>query len=91
MLDSDTFETFSHPWDLFELYRKEDIEALRSAFDVTPLHFVASDGYTNHMRATVDAMDDRTYDIYLKYHFATCERQDMIGYSNHTLDIFRKN
>ena len=44
MLNTETFETFSHPWDLFELYRKEDIEALRSAFDVSPLHFVASDG-----------------------------------------------
>ena len=91
MLNTETFETFSHPWDLFELYRKEDIEALRSAFDVSPLHFVASDGYTNHMRAVVDSMDDRTYDIFLRYHFATCERQDLIGYSNHTLDIFRKN
>jgi len=91
MLDTETFETFSHPWDLFELYRKEDIDRLRDGFDVTQLHFVASDGYTNHMRATVDAMDDRTYEIYLKYHFTTCERQDMIGYSNHTLDIFRKN
>ncbi len=91
MLDPETFETFSHPWDLFELYRKEDIEALRNGFDVIPLHFIASDGYTNHMRGIVDAMDDRTYDIYLKYHFATCERQDMIGYSNHTLDIFQKN
>lgn len=28
---------------------------------------------------------------YEKYHLATCERQDMIGYSHHTLDIFRKN
>ena len=30
------------------------------------------------------------YELYLKYHLATCERQDMIGYSHHTLDIFRK-
>lgn len=24
------------------------------------------------------------------YHLATCERQDMVGLSHHTLDIFRK-
>ncbi len=89
-LDTETFHTFSHPWDIFELYRKEDIDTLRSGFPVTQLHFVASDGYANHMRETVDQMDDRMYELYLKYHLATCERLDMMGYSHHTLDIFRK-
>ena len=90
MLNTETFDTISKPWDIFELYRKEDIDHLRKEFNVTQLHFIASDGYTNHMRETVDQMDDRMYELYLKYHFATCERQDMIGYSHHTLDIFRK-
>lgn len=91
MVDPVTFRTFSKPWDLFELHRKEDIDALRAHFPVTQLHFLASDGYTNHMRATVDAMDDATFELYLRYHFATCERQDLVGYSHHTLDIFRKD
>ena len=91
MLDPETFDTFQKPWDVFELYRTEDIDRLRSAFDVTQLHFVASDGYTNHMRETVDQMDEQMYELYLKYHFAVCERKDMIGCSHHTLDIFRKN
>ena len=91
MLDPETFETFSHPWDIFELYRKEDIDALRGKFPVTQLHFVAADGFTNHMRDTVDQMDDETYLLYLKYHLAVCQRQDMVGVSHHTLDVFRKN
>ena len=91
MLDPVTFETFSNPWDIFELYRKENIDDLRNQFPVTQLHFVATDGYTNHIRDTVDAMDDKTYEVYLNYHFAICERPDMIGYSHHTIDIFRKN
>ncbi len=90
MLDTETFDTFSNPWDIFELYRKEDIDRLRAEFNVTQLHLVAADGYTNHMRETVDQMDDRMYDLYLKYHLAVCERQDMVGYSHHTIDIFRK-
>ena len=90
MINTETFDTFSNPWDIFELHRKEDIDKLRSEFHVTRLHFVASDGYTNHMRDTVDQMDEPMYELYLKYHFAVCERQDMVGYSHHTLDIFRK-
>lgn len=91
MLDPETFETFSHPWDIFELYRKEDIDALRSQFQVTQLHYVASDGYANHMRETLANMPQHHYELFLKYHFSTCERQDMTGYSHHTLDIFRKD
>lgn len=91
MLDPVTFETFSKPWDLFELHRKEDIDALRNHFPVTQLHFLATDGYANHMRKTLAEMDEATFQLFLRYHFATCERADMIGYSNHTLDIFRKD
>lgn len=91
MLDPETFDAFSRPQDLFELHRKEDIDALRAHFNVTPLHFIAADGYANHMRDTLSGMDEAAYALYLKYHLVTCERQDMIGYSHHTLDIFRKN
>ena len=91
MLDPITFQTFSKPWDLFELYRKEKIDSLRSRFPVTQLHFLATDGYANHMRKTLEEMDDETFQLFLRYHYATCERLDMVGYSNHTLDIFRKD
>ena len=90
MLDTDTFDTFSKPFDIFELHRKENIEALRSKLDVEALHLIATDGYANHMREKLDEMDEETYNLFLKYHLATCERQDLLGYSNHTLDIFRK-
>ena len=91
MIDPETFDTFSNPWDLFELYRKEDIDRLRTRFPVTQLHFVASDGYANHMRQALAQMEEERYELFLKYHLATCERQDLVGYSHHTLDIFRKD
>ena len=43
------------------------------------------------MREALAAMDEETYRLYLQYHLATCERADMLGYSHHTLDVFRKN
>lgn len=90
MLDPVTFAAFSAPSDLFALHRKEDIDALRARLPVTRLHFVAADGFTNYMRDTVDAMDQETFAIYLKYHLTVCERPELVGYSHHTLDIFRK-
>lgn len=90
LLDTETFTAVSNPREIFEMCRKEDIDSLRNEFNVTQLYFIAADGYTNHMRETVDKMTDDIYEIYLKYHLSTCERQDMVGYSHHTLDIFRK-
>ncbi len=90
MLDPVTFAAFSDPSDLFALHRQEDIDRLRARLPVTQLHFVAADGFTNYMRETVDAMDDETFAVYMKYHLAVCERRELVGYSHHTLDIFRK-
>ena len=91
LIDPVTFKADSDPAELFELHRKEDVDALRNRFPVTPLHYIATDGYAHYMRNALAEMDEDLYQTYLAYHFATCERQDMVGYSNHTLDIFRKD
>ncbi|MCC0664521.1 class I SAM-dependent methyltransferase [Clostridioides sp. ZZV15-6597] len=90
LIDPQTFATKSEPNDLFELVRKENIDDLMSVFPVTRLHYVASDGLALCMREAVDAMDDDAFELYLKYHFATCEREDLIGVTSHAIDIFRK-
>lgn len=91
MLDPVSFKAFSKPSDLFELHRKEDIDALMEAHPVTRLHYVATDGFTRHMTEAVDGMDKDIFDLYLKYHFAVCERSDMVGLTHHALDIFLKD
>ncbi len=91
LIDPVTFQAASDPAELFELHRPEQISRLRSHFAVTPLHFVASDGFAHYIRGPLAEMEEELYQAYLRYHLATCERQDMVGYSNHTLDIFRKN
>lgn len=89
-INSETFETHSEPELIFEIVRKEQIDSLMQDFPVTRLHFIATDLYTKHMRGTIDEMDDETFALYLQYHFAVCERPDMIGFTHHSLDIFRK-
>ena len=80
----------SEPKEVFELVRTEDIAALDAEFPVERIKLVAADGATNYMRAFIDEMDDETFGKWLEYHFAVCERQDLIGASHHTLDILRK-
>lgn len=90
LVDFDTFKCSSNPEDLFVLWRREEIDVLMHGLPVTRLHFVGTDMATNYMRPTVDAMDDATFAEYLRYHFAICERADLVGASHHTLDVCRK-
>ncbi|MBO4676933.1 MAG: class I SAM-dependent methyltransferase [Oscillospiraceae bacterium] len=80
----------SEPKEIFELIRTEEIAALDEAFPVERVKLIAADGATQYMRETIDSMDDGTFARWLEYHWATCERLDLIGASHHTLDILRK-
>lgn len=90
LLDAETFAAKSEPKDLFELVRKEDIDDLMAEFSTTRLHYVATDGCALFMREAIDAMNDETFQLYLQYHFTTCERNDLLGITSHALDIFKK-
>lgn len=81
----------SEPKDLFELVRTEDIAALDAEIPVERLKLVATDGATNYMREYIDAMDDESFAQWMNFHFAICERQDLIGASHHTLDVLKKH
>ena len=88
---TEEFHCLSEEKDLFELSRLEDINELNAQFpNVERVKLVAADGATNYMRECVDAMDDETFAKWIEYHFAVCERQDLIGASHHTLDILRR-
>lgn len=90
LVDFETFKASSDPAELFQLYRREDIDALMENFSAERLHFVGTDMATNYMRSVIDEMDDEFFELYLQYHFTICERADMVGTSHHFLDVFRK-
>ena len=80
----------SEPKDLFAMVRTEEIAALDAELPVERIRLVASDGAAHYIREMIGAMDDETFAAWMEYHLATCERQDLVGASNHTLDILRK-
>ena len=90
LLNPKTFEARSTPEQLFEIVRKEQIDQVNAGFPIRRMHFVGTDMYTNYFREMIDSMDDESFHFYLQYHFCICERADMVGLSNHTLDILEK-
>lgn len=77
--------------DAFSLVRPADIRELTKDFPVERLHLAATDGATRYLGDMVERMEERLYRKYLEYHFSICEREDLIGASNHVLDVLRKD
>jgi ubiquinone/menaquinone biosynthesis C-methylase UbiE len=91
MADTETFACHSKPKDLFQLMRREDIDALIAPLPCQRLHYVASDGPVELMAGAINKMTPARFELYMKYRFAICEREDMAGATNHSLDILRKD
>ena len=87
---TDDWHCVSEPKDLFEMVRTEEIADLDAMVPVKRIKLVATDGATNYKREYIDVMDDEMFCKWMDYHFAICERQDLIGASHHTLDILQK-
>ena len=89
MLTED-FQCLSKPEDVFVMMRTEAIDALNRAAGLKRLKRIATDGAARYLHDALDAMDEAMFGQYLRYHFATCERPDLLGASHHTLDILEK-
>ena len=81
------FQSISSEEDLYDYMRIEEIDALNEAAGLERVQIIAADGPANYLRPVLNAMDDETYQLFIRYHLATCERQDLIGASAHTVDI----
>ena len=87
LIDKETFKCTSNPEDRFVLHRPEEIDALMADLPAQRLHFIGTDMMTQYITNTIEEMSEEMYQYYLKYHFLICERPDMIGITNHYLDI----
>jgi len=88
---TDDFRCISEEKDLFEMVRLEEIDELDAQTkNIVREKIIAADGASCYMRECLDAMDDATFDMFMNYHFATCERMDLVGATNHSLDILQK-
>ena len=75
---------------LFFQVRIEDIDELNRLSGLKLVRRFASDGPSDYMRETINRMDEETFSAYLDFHYATCERKDLIGASSHVVDILTK-
>ncbi|URZ01665.1 class I SAM-dependent methyltransferase [Clostridium felsineum] len=87
---NEDFHVVAEPKDLYDYVRLEDINSLKDEVKLKRIKIIAADGPADYMRPVLNAMDEETFKIFIKYHLSTCERQELLGASAHTVDILRK-
>ena len=68
----------------------EDVDEYMKELDIASAAKVIGSMDSDDAVDVLEEMDEETFEKWLSYHFATCERQDLIGATNHSFDILRK-
>ena len=76
--------------DLYSFVRLEDINYLKDKLNLKRIKILSQDGPTEYIKKTINKMNDEEFNIYLNYHFSTCERKELLGAGRHILDILKK-
>ncbi|MBR2046277.1 MAG: class I SAM-dependent methyltransferase [Agathobacter sp.] len=77
---------------LFTGYGVEEFEILFEKKNVTYLSTIATDGVLEIAERRSDfQILDEDFEMFVKYHLATCEKRELLGSSSHLLYICKKN
>lgn len=86
----ENFRVCPQPEDLYDYVRLEDIDAYNRAAGLKRVKIISADGPSDYIRPVLNAMDEETFETFIRYHLSTCERSELIGAGSHTVDILRK-
>ena len=78
------------PKEVFYVCTPREFKNKMKKFNVKYLANVATDGIASIISQDIEYLDDEEFEEWIKYHLATCERQDLVGYSSHVLYICEK-
>lgn len=86
---TEDFHTISFKENLYDYVRIEDINKLNEAAGLFRIKIISPDGPANYMRMYLNSLSEEEFELFMQYHMATCERQDLIGAGAHTVDILK--
>ncbi len=87
----DSFRVQPKPEDLYDYVRLEDMDAYNKAAGLERIKVISADGPSDYMRPVLNAMDEETFETFIRYHLSVCERPELVGAGSHTVDILKKS
>lgn len=89
-LHDEDFLVKNSPQEVFYVCTVSEFKNKMKNFNVKYLNNVATDGIASIVNEDLEYLDDEEFEEWIKYHLATCERKDLIGYSSHIIYICEK-
>ena len=85
------FKAITTDEDLYSYVRLEDIDDLNKKAGLLRIKIFAPDGAADYMRRELNAMDEETFEQFIKYQLAVCERAELLGASSHIVDVLENS
>lgn len=76
--------------EIFSTYKIKDFSKFISKFNIKSLETIAVDGISLNMAEYINKLDDDEFNLFMDYHLKNCDREDIMGYSSHILEIVEK-
>lgn len=86
----DNGESINEVEESFYFSSPEEIESLMDKFNFNKITNVGTDGIGYMLSDKLSSLSKEEYDLWLDYHFKTCDNENLIGYSIHGLCIGEK-
>lgn len=86
---TEDFKTVSSEKELYSYLRLDDINELNKKAGLERIKIIAADGPSDYMRRELNAMDEETFELFVKYQLANAERIELLGASSHTVDVLK--
>ena len=89
-LFDENYKFYDKKEEIFTTFNIEDFNELIKEYPLDYVTTVATDGLSTILRDYVNDLSDEEFKVWLDYHYKSCERKDLAGYSSHVLYIGRK-
>lgn len=89
-LFDENYKFYDKPEEIFTTFNIDEFNKLMDNYPIENITTVATDGLNSILRDYVNVLDDEEFKVWLDYHYKSCEKKDLIGYSSHALYIGKK-
>ena len=86
----ENFKMISEPSEIMRAFYIDEIEKILYSNDIEKITNISTSGVAPHFRNIIDNLSDEEFEIWKNYHFSSCERKEVQGYSTHMLYIGKK-
>ncbi len=87
----ENFRMISVPSEIMRAFYIDELEEIMKLNHIEKVNNISTSGVAPHFRDIIDNLSDEEFEIWKNYHFSSCERKEVQGYSTHMLYIGRRD